>query len=148
MIPSYFLKLVKIPLTPNGKVDRKSLPDPVMKTEKEYAAPRDEVEKKLTDIWAEVLGADKLHTPIGIDDNFFELGGHSLKATILMAKIHKAFDVKVSLAEMFKMPTVRGLAGYIKTSNVNKYEFLHPVEKKEYYSLSSAQKRLYILITS
>jgi amino acid adenylation domain-containing protein len=141
MIPSYFVQLEKIPLTPNGKVDRKALPKPELKAGDSYIAPRDEIEKKLTVIWSEILD----QTSIGINDNFFHLGGHSLKATILVSKIHKVFQVNVPLAEIFKTPTIRNLSNYIKASVKEKYHAVEPVEKKEYYPLFSAQKRLYIL---
>ncbi|HLP60962.1 MAG TPA: amino acid adenylation domain-containing protein, partial [Candidatus Deferrimicrobium sp.] len=106
-----------------------------------YVAPRDEVETKLVEIWSEVLQIPET----GIDDHFFRLGGHSLKATALVAKIHKELDVKVPLAEIFKSPTVRGLAGYIKHAAAERYMRIWAVEKKEYYVLSPAQKRLYFL---
>ena len=74
MIPSYFVQIDKIPLTPNGKIDRKALPEPEVKSGKEYVAPRDVIEEKLAGIWSEVLNVEQ--SSIGIDDNFFELGGH------------------------------------------------------------------------
>jgi tyrocidine synthetase-3 len=150
MIPSYFVWMEKIPLTPNGKVDRRSLPKPELKVGDSYTAPRDEIEKKLLELWSEILGRDALHvsqlqTSIGIDDNFFELGGHSLKAAILVSKIHKVFDVKVPLVEIFKMPRIKELAKYIKEKSKDYYISIEPAEDKEYYPLSFAQKRLYIL---
>jgi tyrocidine synthetase-3 len=147
MIPSYFIPVTEIPLTPSGKVDRKALPTPEGKSSGTYTAPRDEIEEKLVALWAEVLfGKDPLHeVRIGIDDNFFQLGGHSLKALILVARIHKEFNSKVPLAELFKTPDIRGLAGYVKKAERESYSPIEPVEKREYYTLSSAQKRLYIL---
>ncbi|NIM14494.1 MAG: amino acid adenylation domain-containing protein, partial [Candidatus Aminicenantes bacterium] len=106
MIPACFVALDKIPLTPNGKVDRKALPKPEVEGRSEYIAPRDEVEKKLVEIWREVLGLGD-NTSIGIEDNFFDLGGHSLKATILAAKIHRELDIEIPLTEIFKSPTIR-----------------------------------------
>ncbi|MCU0286404.1 MAG: amino acid adenylation domain-containing protein, partial [Acidobacteria bacterium] len=141
MIPSHFVQLEKIPLTPNGKLDRKALPKPELKVSESYIAPKDEIEKKMAVIWSEVLD----QTVIGVDDNFFHLGGHSLKATILVSKIHKVFQVNVPLAEIFKTPTIRNLSNYIKVADKDRYVSISPVEKKEYYTLSSAQKRLYIL---
>ena len=132
----------KIPLTTSGKVDRKALPAPGMKTGKNGAVPRDGIEKKLAGIWREVLD---LHTTVGSKDNFFELGGHSLKATILTAKIHKVLNVKVPLEEIFKNQTIEKLADYIKNLAEDIYASLEAVEKKEYYALSSAQKRIYFL---
>jgi fengycin family lipopeptide synthetase D len=150
MIPSYFMQLEKIPLTPNGKMDRRALPKPELKGSESYTAPKDEIETKLVKIWSEVLGRDELHssqlqTSIGMDDNFFQLGGHSLKATILVSKIHKVFDVKVPLVEIFKMPRIKELAKYIKGKSKEYHISIEPVEEKEYYELSPAQKRLYIL---
>ncbi|MGD2092862.1 MAG: amino acid adenylation domain-containing protein [Candidatus Aminicenantes bacterium] len=150
MIPSYFVQLEEIPLTFNGKVDRKVLPEPEISIGKEYAAPRDKIEKKLVEIWLEILCRDSLHASqlrisLGIDDNFFELGGHSLKVTLQVSKIHQKFEVKIPLAEVFKRPTIRQLAEYIKAAKKSKYAGIEPVEKKEYYALSSAQKRMYFL---
>jgi amino acid adenylation domain-containing protein/FkbM family methyltransferase len=143
MIPSYFVTLEKIPLTPNGKVDRKAFPVPQIQPGENYTAPRDKIEKKLAEIWSEVLEIEI--EKIGIDDNFFHLGGHSLKATQLAAKIQKEMDVTVPLTEIFKTSHIRGLAAYIKKSAPGKYIPIEPVEKKDYYPLSSAQKRLFIL---
>jgi amino acid adenylation domain-containing protein len=143
MIPSFFIFLEKIPLTPNGKVDRKALPEPEIKAGQGYTAPGNEVEEKLAGIWAETLGIPQ--NTIGIDSSFFEMGGHSLKAALLLSKIHKEFDVSVSLVEIFSIPTIRELAAYIKKAAKDKYISIKPVEKKEYYTLSSAQKRLYVL---
>jgi len=146
MIPSYFTRVEEFPLTPNGKIDIKALPDTGAVSGPGYIAPRNDVEEKLAGIWNEVLGGESPARPIGTGDNFFELGGHSLKATILVSKIHKAFNVKLPLAEIFSTPTIRGLADYILSETVEeKYESICPVEDKEYYELSPAQRRLYIL---
>ncbi|MCU0288412.1 MAG: condensation domain-containing protein, partial [Acidobacteria bacterium] len=143
MIPSYFIQLDKLPLTPNGKIDRKALPVPGFKVDENYAPPTNEIEKKLTVIWSEILGIKE--EIIGIDGGFFTLGGHSLKATILTSRVHKELNVLLPLVEIFKTPTVRGLATYIKNMTRQNYIGIEPVEKKEYYPLSSAQKRLFIL---
>jgi gramicidin S synthase 2/tyrocidine synthetase-3 len=143
MIPSYFARLDKIPLTSNGKVDRRALPKPEFKAREDYVAPANKIEKKLAEIWSEVLAIEK--NIISINTNFFELGGHSLKATVLVLKIHKALNVKVPLTEVFKRPTIRGLYQYIKKTGKDQFAMITPVEKKEYYVLSSAQKRLYTL---
>ena len=150
MIPSFFVVTDKIPLTANGKVDRKSLPEPeVGSTDGEYTSPRDAVEDQLAEIWSEVLGirrdAPNGSREIGIDDNFFELGGHSLKAVSLVSKIHKEFNSKISIGELFSAPTIRELAGHIRDAKEDKFIVIDPVEKKEYYPLSPAQNRLYIL---
>ncbi|HLP62273.1 MAG TPA: condensation domain-containing protein, partial [Candidatus Deferrimicrobium sp.] len=146
MVPSYIVPIDKIPLTPNGKVDRKALPEPGVVSAKEYIAPRDMVEEKIAGIWGEVLfGINSSQRPVGIDDNFFQLGGHSLKAVIMLSKVHRELNVKVTLAEIFRTPTVKGLADFVRKSLPDRYASIEPSEKKEYYLLSSAQKRLYIL---
>jgi gramicidin S synthase 2/tyrocidine synthetase-3 len=115
MIPAHFVQLEKIPLTSNGKVDKKALPDSEslrMIIDVEYVAPRNDIEKKLVEIWSEVLGVDK--EVISINSNFFELGGHSLKATSLSLKIYRILDTKVPLTEIFKRTTLQDLAGFIE----------------------------------
>ena len=101
------------------------------------------MEEALVSIWSDVLGIEK--EKIGIDANYFELGGHSLNATILLLKIHEALEVKVSLAEIFGMPTVRELSQHIAATEKESLNSIQPVEQQEYYPLSAAQKRLYIL---
>jgi amino acid adenylation domain-containing protein len=144
MVPGYYVQLDRIPLSPNGKVKREALP-PIdgAAVKRVYAAPRDEIEKKLCQLWSDVLGLDK--DTIGIDDNFFELGGHSLKATILIGKIYKTFGVKLILGELFNQPSVKGLAILIKNKVPGAFIAIEPTEKKEYYPMSSAQKRMYII---
>jgi len=143
MIPAYFVGIEKLPLTPSGKIDRRSLPEPIVCNVKEYEAPRNDIEKKLVEIWSTVLGIEK--EKIGINTNFFRLGGHSLKATSLASGIYKKFNVKIPLGEIFKRPTVRGLFDYINGAVGEPYILIEPVEKKEYYVSSSAQSRLYFL---
>jgi amino acid adenylation domain-containing protein len=142
MIPSYFMQVEKIPLTTNGKIDGKALPEPEAVSGTTYLAPRDEIEEKLVELWSEVLGTS---APIGIDDNFFELGGHSLRATVMAAKVHKVFNVKLPLAEIFTTPTLRKLGEYIKGRVKETYTSIEPVEKKDYYASAPVQKGLYIL---
>jgi amino acid adenylation domain-containing protein len=114
MIPSYFVFIENIPLTPSGKVDRKALPEPDTPGRSEYTAPCDEIERKLVQIWSEVLDIEEDF--IGIDSRFFELGGHSLKAAVMLSRIHRLFNVRVPLANIFIMPTIRQLAQFIKNS--------------------------------
>lgn len=144
MIPSYFVELESIPLTPNGKIDRDRLPKPNRRsnTQLEYNKPRNEIEKTLIKIWQSVLSTDKR---IGIKDNFFELGGHSLKATSMVSRIYKQFGVEVPLFEIFKAPTVETVAEYIENTNRSIYSHIDPVEIREHYPLSSAQKRMFLL---
>jgi len=143
MIPTYIIRIDAVPVTPTGKVDRKALPPPILNSSMEYIPPRDQIEKKLQEIWSEVLAV--ANESISIDADFFQLGGHSLKATILIARIHKELEVKLPLAEIFKTPSIRELAVYIKNQKKDKYASIEPTEKRDYYQLSAAQKRLYIL---
>ncbi|WP_442603414.1 amino acid adenylation domain-containing protein [Paenibacillus sp. KN14-4R] len=143
MIPSYFVQLDKFPLTPNGKVDRKALPEPdgSMETGTEYEAPRNETEEKLVEIWQEVLHVDV----VGINDNFFILGGHSLKAIKMAAIVQRDLLAEISVDEIFKNPTVRQLAEYVGNTKQAEYSSIEAVEERERYEVSSAQKRLFAL---
>lgn len=143
MVPSFFIQLKKMPLTPNGKIDRKRLPLPEVDNEsgKEYEAPNNHIEEKLLKIWEEVLG--KAH--ISINANFFELGGHSLKATSLIYRINREFNVDIPMRLVFKFPTIKELAPYIKNTGEDVCTSIKPAEEKEYYPLSSAQKRLFLV---
>ncbi|NIM16119.1 MAG: amino acid adenylation domain-containing protein [Candidatus Aminicenantes bacterium] len=143
MVPGYFVQLDSMPLTPNGKVDRKELPKPRLTRGDLYATPRTQTEKKLAEIWADILDLEA--EIIGIDDRFFDLGGHSLKATVMVTRIHKEFNVRLTLAEIFHHGTIRQLAQCIKVKAQEKYLAIEPVINKEYYPVSSAQKRLYVL---
>ncbi|MCP5047308.1 MAG: amino acid adenylation domain-containing protein [bacterium] len=146
MVPLAFVTLDGIPLTSNGKVNRKALPLPgVDPSAGEYTAPRDSTEKQLTAIWADILEIPAERT--GIDGNFFSLGGHSLRATVLASRIHKTFGVKVPLAEIFRTPTIRELAVAIRESAAAHHTPVEPIEDREYYDTSSAQERFYILET-
>ena len=129
MLPAHFIQLTKLPLTGNGKLDKKSLPAPTgTGMAKEYVAPRTAIEKKLAAIWSEVLGLEE--DSISIEADFFEIGGHSLKAYTLTSKIHKEFDVRFPLAEIFRTSTIKQLAEYIMALDVarNKKEN-QPIKK-------------------
>ena len=109
MLPSAFVFLDSLPLTPNSKLDRKVLPAPDEsrpELEETYTAPRTATENILAKIWAEVLKTEK----VGIHDNFFNLGGHSLLATQVMSRIRDAFQMDIPLRTLFEKPTVEELA--------------------------------------
>jgi len=148
MIPAYFVRVEKIPLNPNGKLDIKALPGPRIKKGEDYVAPRNTLEEKLVEIWQEVLGPG---ISVGSEDNFFELGGHSLKGTVLISRIHREFNTELLLVDLFKFPTVRSLARFIlekgigDTDTVDKFTAVESEAKQEYYVLSPAQKQLYVL---
>ncbi|MCP4156321.1 MAG: AMP-binding protein, partial [bacterium] len=143
MIPSYFVRMQTLPLTPNGKVDRKSLPEPgeTALLTADYQAPTHETEKKLAQIWREVLGLKQ----IGINDNFFEIGGHSLRAINVISKIKKIFQVDLPLPVLFAKPYIKEQARYISDAARTIFFAVETVEKKDYYPLSAAQKRMYAL---
>jgi len=151
MIPSYFVSIDRIPLNPNGKVDRKALPDPadiaVPGAKKSIAGPSNPIEKQLADIWASVLNRHKDDAVIGIDDNFFDIGGHSLKAALVISKIHETFNVKLKLTEIFINPTIRQLAEVIhdNSSSTQHFHSIEPTPEQDYYILSPAQERLFLL---
>ena len=109
MVPEVFVSLDSLPLTPNGKVDRKSLAAPApsrQNLDDDFVAPRTELEEELATIWTKVLRVER----VGIMDNFFDLGGHSLLATQLVSRIRNAFQVELSLRNLFESPTVATLA--------------------------------------
>ncbi|WJM07716.1 non-ribosomal peptide synthetase [Paenibacillus sp. PK1-4R] len=143
MIPSYFVELERLPLTPNGKMDRKALPAPEGEAGSgtEYVAPRNELEMKLAVIWQEVLGLVK---EIGVYDNFFDIGGHSLRATTLAGKVFKELNVNLPLRDVFRHSTIAAMADAIARMERREHEAIPQAEEREYYPLSSAQKRLFI----
>jgi amino acid adenylation domain-containing protein len=172
MIPSRFVTIDNIPLTPHGKVDRKALPEPGLPGSQpgsghlESAAP---MEKLIAETWQGVLNLDN----IGINDNFFGLGGNSVSLVKVIVKLRKILKREIPTEWMFQYPTVHLLARHIteeeqtglpaaeKREHVDKpgkgvetlnavrakmkYMSVEPVEMKDYYPLSSAQKRLYFL---
>jgi amino acid adenylation domain-containing protein len=144
MVPAFLVQIEAVPLTPSGKIDRKSLPEPTPHVEEAYKAPRDEVEKRLVAIYSGVLNRDP--NTIGTNANFFEqLGGDSLKVIMIISKIHRALEVEIPLMEFFEHPTIEWVAGFINGAQKTMFTPLVPTEKKEYYPLSSAQKRLFFM---
>ena len=149
MVPAAFVKLDKMPLTPNGKINRRALPDPDMSLMgEEYVAPRNEIEKKLAEIWSDVLKIDK--DKVGIHDNFFHLGGHSLLAIQLVARIHAKLNCEISIKQLFDKPKLMDLSlfieGQIKAGAGVTYS---PIKKtkllKDGNAMSFAQERLWFL---
>jgi fengycin family lipopeptide synthetase D len=116
MIPSYFVRLEELPLTANGKINRKALPDPEINVGNDFVAASDQTEEKLVEIWSEVLKLDK--EKISVNKGFFELGGNSLKAFGLVSKIHKAFNIRINIVQFFKFYTIIEVANYIKTMEI------------------------------
>jgi acyl carrier protein len=107
MVPSAFVALEKMPLTANGKLDRRALPAPEGPAPgREYVAPRNDVEEVLAGIWTDVLGVPR----VGVHDNFFDLGGHSLLATQVVSLVRRTFQIELPLPVLFTASTVAALA--------------------------------------
>jgi amino acid adenylation domain-containing protein len=118
MVPSRFVILDALPVTPNGKVNRKALPDPGKSRpdlDTPFVSPRIPVEQELSQIWGEVLSLDH----VGIHDNFFELGGHSLAATRVVSQVIKKYQVEIPLQALFQSPTVAQMAAVITENQAN-----------------------------
>lgn len=109
MLPGYFVQLEKLPLTINGKLDKKALPEPEVKTEAEYVAAETRIEEKLVVIWQKILRVDQ----IGVNDNFFEVGGDSIKA-IQMSSMLRKEGLKVETRDFFLYPTIKELSKAVK----------------------------------
>ena len=143
MVPSAIVVIAELPLTANGKLDRRALPAPDRShVPTELALPRTEVEAELARIWAEVLRLDQ----VGINDNFFDLGGHSLLATKLISRVREAFDVELPLRTLFEGPTVSLLARCIGDANTGlQVQPIQRVERDGEIPLSFAQQRLWFI---
>lgn len=143
MLPAVYINVDVIPLTPNGKIDKRALPQPEIQSGEEYVAPENAIEASLVKIWQELLDVEN----IGVTDNFLKLGGHSLKLVTLAGRISQEFSVELPFAEIFAHPTVRQLAMLIAD---RRHDTLGDmpiarVEDREYYPLSPAQNRMFIL---
>ncbi len=127
MIPAAFVLLDELPLTDNGKIDRRKLADSVgmrLGLEGGSVAPRDTLELQLVQLWEEILDA----RPIGVTDNFFELGGHSLISLRLMARIQKRFGRELPLSSLFHGATIEHLAGLLRQDSVSSWSTLVPIQ--------------------
>ncbi|MBC8060421.1 MAG: amino acid adenylation domain-containing protein [Clostridiaceae bacterium] len=143
MIPTHFYVLEAMPLTSNGKIDKKALPLPIdtLYNVKEFSEPSNDYEKRLAEIWGEVLCVSN----IGTNDDFFDIGGHSLKVLKVANQINKEFNVELSAAELFKARTIQEQGELIKESKSKKFYPIISVEKKEYYTVSPSQKRIFVI---
>ena len=112
MVPSHFVMLDRLPLTPNGKVDRKALPAPdaqPTRSEASYAAPENDLDRIVVEVWQETLGLDS----VGIDDNFFDIGGHSLLVVSMHRRLREMLEQTVTLTDLYRFPTIRALTSYL-----------------------------------
>ncbi|OAB42666.1 non-ribosomal peptide synthetase, partial [Paenibacillus glacialis] len=150
MIPSHLITIDAIPLTPNGKVDRKALPEPSLQLQevRDIVLPRTTLEADVVEVWQDVLGFGDF----SIYDDFFELGGHSLKAAVLAGRIHAKIGIEVPLGILFQAPTVALMAAWI-SDEVSRndgqftptYERIQRQPDRVNYPMSRAQRRLYLL---
>jgi acyl carrier protein len=120
MVPAAYVRLEQLPLTPNGKLDRKALPAPEgdAYAAREYEAPADETEQALAEIWAEVLGVER----VGRHDDFFKLGGHSLLAVQVISRVREALGVSVALGELFTRPVLKDFAEEILDAQLAQFD--------------------------
>ncbi|MET8091479.1 amino acid adenylation domain-containing protein [Micromonospora sp. NPDC005220] len=140
MVPSALVIVAALPLTANGKIDRRALPAPEYDGGEERRAPRDEREKTLCALYGEILGVPE----VGIDDSFFDLGGHSLLATRLVNRIRSAFGAEVPVRLVFEAPTVAELAGRLTGAEAAQQRLV-AVERPAAIPLSHAQRRLWFI---
>ena len=144
MVPGAFVRLERLPLNANGKMDRAALPAPERLAGEAYVASRTGVEEVLAGIWAEVLGIAR----VGAHDDFFALGGHSLLATQVVARVRRVFGIELPLRTLFEAPTLAALAGRIdvlRGAGTSQAPPLVRVPRTEALPLSFAQQRLWVV---
>jgi amino acid adenylation domain-containing protein len=148
MIPAAFVLLEALPLSPNGKIDRRRLPDPAPPCAgagRPFVPPRNAVEEEVARIWQNVLAVER----VGAEDNFFELGGHSLLATRAVSLLRTAFGMELPLRSVFETPTVAGLAEHIARRGQTECSVAEPdlaaVARGSDLRVSFAQQRLWFL---
>ncbi|TYK55435.1 non-ribosomal peptide synthetase [Pseudomonas synxantha] len=143
MVPVAFMKLDALPLTTNGKLDRKALPAPDMAAvfTREYAAPQGEIETVLAQIWAEVLQVER----VGRRDHFFELGGHSLLAMRMVSQVRQRLGVELALGDLFANAELAAVAEQVAQAGRSTLPDILPANRDEEMPLSFAQQRLWFL---
>ncbi len=146
MVPAAIMELAAWPLTPNGKVDRKALPEPSAAEEgDDFVAPRNQSEQQIADIWCQVLKLDK----VGVKSDFFSIGGHSLLATQVVSRIRQQFGVELSVRALFEGPTIEQLLQKIGRASdaglVDEAPPIEPCDDAESNVLSFAQHRLWFI---
>ena len=125
MVPDVFVRLDRMPLTPNAKLDRKALPPPEESTnQKLFRSPVNETESAICKVFGEMTG----HTQVGRDDNFFEIGGHSLAAVLCVHRLRREFDREVTLRQLFDTPTPEALARSLCHGNVHQSAQVRPAK--------------------
>ncbi|WP_025679056.1 non-ribosomal peptide synthetase [Paenibacillus massiliensis] len=142
MIPARFIRLDKMPLTPNGKLDYNALPSPFEQdtTARIYKAPNSSTELKLLDIWTHILGIKR----ISADDHFLQIGVHSLNIMTLIAQVYENFQVELPLEQVFEHDTLEEIAAYIDEQDSQYGVRIEPAAKQAYYPLTAAQMRVFM----
>lgn len=141
MVPYKLMQLDSLPITSNGKVDKKALPMPTIEDKNEYVKPENDTQTKLHNIWCSLFNLDR----ISINDDFFKLGGDSLLSIKLTSRIYEQFNVKISIKQIFNNPTIKTLSEVV--DSLSPEDLAKPISKqteKDFYSISSAQKRMYL----
>ena len=144
MVPTHLMFLERMPLTPNGKLDRKGLPLPdVSQMQQVYVAPESELEQQVAAIWAEILGVER----VGLADHFFESGGHSLLAMQVISRLRQLLGREVPLRIMFEQPRLQGFVETLCNSHESQASVLQilPVSRQQPLALSYAQERQWFL---
>ncbi|MGG7099751.1 amino acid adenylation domain-containing protein [Rhodococcus sp. 24CO] len=142
MIPDAFMVIDAIPLTTNGKLDRRSLPSPILGSQAAFRSPTTATEIAVAAVLADILGSG----PLGLDDNFFHLGGNSLAATTVVARVAEATGVRIALRALFDHPTVSGIAASVAHATQTPDGGALRVEQRpETLPLAPAQQRLWFL---
>ncbi len=148
MVPSAIVLMDAFPLTPNGKIDRRTLPPPnfsPIELDDNFAPPTTPIQELLSGIWQQILGIEK----IGIHDNFFTLGGHSLLATQVISQVKKAFQIELPLRRLFESPTIASFSQLVEQAIKKGAELISPpierVSRDRVLPLSFSQQRLWFL---
>ncbi|MHC5760712.1 amino acid adenylation domain-containing protein [Nostoc sp.] len=145
MLPSVFVQLKALPLTTNGKVDRRALPVPDgdrPELEEVYVAPRSEMERAIATVWQEVLHLEK----VGVNDNFFDLGGHSLLMVQVNSKLQEVINCNISIIEMFQNPTINSLTQYFNQKPEKQTSF-QPVRDRVNKQMEAIERRKELLMS-
>ncbi|CVN45624.1 putative non-ribosomal peptide sythetase [Streptococcus pneumoniae] len=143
MMPAFFMQLDELPLTGNGKVDRRALPVPDVSEQaaNEYVPPQSDTERILAHIWEEVLEVPK----IGRRDHFFECGGHSLRGMKMLNRLYEEMHVECTLKTLFESPTLEAFALAVDQTDRTEIRRVEKAEEAAVYPVTSAQKRLFVL---
>ena len=141
MIPAYMMQIDEAPITANGKLDKRALPDITPESNMVYVAPENNLQDELITFFKDVLKVDK----IGIDDDFFRLGGNSLRAIYLTNNVRNVLRKKIRVEEIYRYPTVRKLSSLVKSKETikGKNGLLHTKDKNRYL-MSNAQRNIYL----